>query len=73
MLIRRIKSIKDFGVYQDFKWRGDTPDFENKNIIYGWNYSGKTTLSRFFDLLPDIEEEQAKRVGYKVTVCDDKG
>lgn len=33
MLIRRIKSIKDFGVYQDFKWRGDTPDFENKNIL----------------------------------------
>lgn len=73
MLIRRIKSIRDFGIYQDFKWSGNTPDFENKNIIYGWNYSGKTTLSRFFNLLPIIEEEQAKSIGYKVTICNDEG
>ncbi|WP_372640621.1 AAA family ATPase [Ancylomarina sp.] len=23
-------------------------DFANLNIIYGWNYSGKTTISRIF-------------------------
>ncbi|MBU9415471.1 AAA family ATPase [Burkholderia multivorans] len=26
-------------------------DFADKNIIYGWNYSGKTTLSRLFHAL----------------------
>lgn len=45
-MIKRISSIKQFGVYNDFKWDANVPDFNDKNIIYGWNYTGKTTLSR---------------------------
>ena len=40
--------IKKFGLYKDFKWPG-LPDLGRVNIIYGRNYSGKTTLSRIFD------------------------
>lgn len=42
--------IKKFGLFKDFEWRTAQVDNFNKlNIIYGRNYSGKTTLSRIFD------------------------
>ena len=47
-MIKRINYIKNFGVFQNFKRNGDIQDFENVNIFYGWNYSGKTTISRIF-------------------------
>ena len=40
--------IKKFGLYRDFTW-GNLPGLGRVNIIYGRNYSGKTTLSRVFD------------------------
>ena len=40
--------IKNFGLFKDFKWNSDAPNFNQYNLIYGWNYSGKTTLSRIF-------------------------
>jgi wobble nucleotide-excising tRNase len=56
--INKIKSIKKFGVFNDFDWDGIVRDdhnnkvvFGNINIIYGRNYSGKTTLSRIFRIL----------------------
>ena len=47
-MIKRINYIKNFGVFQDYRRIGDIQDFTNLNIIYGWNYSGKTTISRIF-------------------------
>ena len=42
--------IKKFGLYKDFTWHPlKMKDFGQVNIIYGRNYSGKTTLSRVFD------------------------
>ncbi len=37
-------------VFQDFQWKSSVQDAEFKkiNILYGRNYSGKTTLSRIF-------------------------
>lgn len=54
-MIKRIHTIKGLGVYKDFNWnREPSPrDLNDKNIIYGWNYSGKTTLSRIFSSLRD--------------------
>jgi|SRR5271167_424304 len=48
MTIKQIKKIRDFGIYQKFDWETATPDFNNFNLTYGWNYCGKTTLSRVF-------------------------
>lgn len=45
-MIKKIKYIKDFGVFKDFTWSSIMSDFKNFNLIYAWNYSGKTTLSR---------------------------
>tara|TARA_B110000967_G_scaffold202345_2_gene241019 strand:- start:294 stop:1328 length:1035 start_codon:yes stop_codon:yes gene_type:complete len=47
-MIKRINHIKNFGVFQNYRRTGDIQDFTNLNIIYGWNYSGKTTISRIF-------------------------
>ena len=50
-MIKRV-DIKKFGCFSDFDWtnalrEGQTiHDFKRLNIIYGRNYSGKTTLSR---------------------------
>lgn len=49
-MITQIKEIQQFGIYQNFQWNSnpDLKPFNKKNIIYGWNYAGKTTLSRIF-------------------------
>ncbi|GGD17691.1 AAA family ATPase [Flavobacterium orientale] len=54
-MIEKIEEIKDFGIYKDFNWvtSPNIKDFNLKNIFYGWNYSGKTTLSRIFSSLRD--------------------
>lgn len=49
-MITKINKIKDFGVLKNIN--GSTlPEFKTFNLIYGWNYSGKTTLSRVFRCL----------------------
>lgn len=57
-MIKRIQVIKNLGVFQDYKFNGSIQDFNDKNIIYGWNYSGKTTLSRLFSFLEKREIPQ---------------
>ncbi len=47
-MIRTIQNITDFGVFGDFQWSAGLPEFKRYNLLYGWNYSGKTTLSRAF-------------------------
>jgi len=52
-MIQKI-DIAKFGIYKDYKWDSNIgKDFYFKyvNIIYGRNYSGKTTLSRIFRTL----------------------
>jgi wobble nucleotide-excising tRNase len=49
-MILRINKLKNFGIFKDFSWNG-LDDFKKKNLIYGWNYSGKTTLSKLFQNL----------------------
>ncbi|SHF22084.1 Wobble nucleotide-excising tRNase [Thermoanaerobacter uzonensis DSM 18761] len=47
-MIKRIKLIKNFGLFKDFRWSENISEFKKYNLIYGWNYSGKTTLARVF-------------------------
>jgi wobble nucleotide-excising tRNase len=51
-LFKRINHIRDFGVYNNFTGQG-LPEFAPVNLIFGWNYSGKTTLSRVFRCLEE--------------------
>jgi len=56
--IKKIESIKKMAVFQNFRWAPSVRDggkniaeFKKINILYGRNYSGKTTLSRIFRAL----------------------
>jgi wobble nucleotide-excising tRNase len=63
-MLKRIESIKDFGVFSDWKADADLPDFAQYNLIYGANGSGKSTLGRLLDRLGgrefDPEHAQAQ-------------
>ena len=45
MRITGIARLRD-GIFRDFKWSNDLPEFGQFNLIYGWNGTGKTILSR---------------------------
>lgn len=52
-MITKFKAIKNLAVFQGFDWDktvkekdGSVKEFKTINILYGRNYSGKTTLSR---------------------------
>jgi len=56
-VIKRI-DIANFGSFKGFEWKtnvrnedNEIEDFKKLNILYGRNYSGKTTLSRVFRTL----------------------
>jgi len=48
MPLHKISKIRNFGIFKKFDWDASLPEFTSHNLIYGWNYSGKTTLSRIF-------------------------
>ena len=52
-MIKKVSRIQNLGLYSDFSWNqwvrdlsGNIVEFQKLNILYGRNYSGKTTLSR---------------------------
>lgn len=47
-MLRSIERIRKLGVYQACAKPAGAKEFASKNLIYGWNYSGKTTLCRIF-------------------------
>lgn len=47
-MITKILKLKHFGIFHDFSWETNLPEFKKFNLIYGWNRSGKTTVSRVF-------------------------
>ena len=51
ILVDRITKLKHPGILRDFTWPENLPDFGRYNLIYGWNGSGKTTISRLFHAL----------------------
>ncbi|VEB40775.1 Uncharacterized protein conserved in bacteria [Chromobacterium violaceum] len=50
-MLKSIPRIKGLGVFADYAQPAGTAEFGVKNLIYGWNYSGKTTLSRLVGIL----------------------
>ncbi|MCL5667362.1 MAG: AAA family ATPase [Patescibacteria group bacterium] len=71
-MIVKINKIKNLqSVLCDYSWNSQLPDFKRYNLIYGWNGTGKTTLSKVFDALetgihksfPDLEYEMQDEKG----------
>jgi len=71
-MIKQINTLKNFGVYKNFNGN-NLPVFNEKNIIYGWNYSGKTTLSRIFSSLQERHlNECFTDSEFKITLQDNQ-
>jgi len=49
--IDKISNIRGLAVFRDFAWPDDLPTFGRFNLIYGWNGTGKTIISRIFRAL----------------------
>lgn len=50
-MLKSFQRIKGLGVFADYAPPAGTAEFTTKNLIYGWNYSGKTALSRLVGML----------------------
>ncbi|WP_165482564.1 AAA family ATPase [Legionella bozemanae] len=48
MVIDRINKIKSHRIFREFLWPQNLPNFKEKNLFYGWNGTGKSTLSNLF-------------------------
>ncbi len=63
MKLERISSIRGHGVFRDFTWPQGLGSFKRWNVVYGWNGTGKTTLSNLLRLLQDrvnLKEGEAR-------------
>jgi len=61
-MITKVTKLRLPGVFRAFDWPGSLDEFSKYNLIYGWNGTGKTTLSNVFRAielrqnLPDDKE-----------------
>lgn len=68
MALRRVSRLRGCGVFRNFSWPAELPDFGRYNLIYGWNGTGKTTLSR---LLRALELRKLPPLGQATVRIDD--
>lgn len=54
-MINNIKLISNLGIYKDYKSDSELQNFNKYNLFYGWNGSGKTTISRLFRIVEKKE------------------
>jgi len=67
-MIKRIIKIKNCPSFIDFRPTSDLPRFKRYNLIYGWNWSGKTSFSRVlrsFELGTDYYGRKEKQSEFK--------
>lgn len=71
-MIKKIGTIRDFGIYRNNDASREIEDFARYNLIYGWNGTGKSTLSKLFKILEDnkIPEEF---INSQFEIIDDSG
>ena len=69
-MIKQINKINDFGIFQGFHWPGGDalPAFKKKNVIYGWNGTGKSTLATLFGLFEkkDVENKYTETPSFEI-------
>lgn len=57
--IIKVQRFTHGGCLGDFMWPSELHDFAGLNLIYGWNGTGKTSISRFFRSLQLAERPAA--------------
>ncbi len=71
MKTKHIKEIKNTDAFDVFNWLGD--DLKKYNLIYGWNGSGKTTISRVFSFLEKRQVHQKDLASIEFSIQTDIG
>ena len=71
-MIRQLQRIRAFGSFHDFSWPNGLYDFKKCNLIFGWNYSGKTTLSRTLRCF-ELMKAHADFATAEVQICVEGG
>ncbi|MDE0671522.1 MAG: AAA family ATPase [Caldilineaceae bacterium] len=69
MTIQRLIRIQGCGVFSDYRWPNTLSGFQKYNLIYGWNGSGKTTISRIFR---DLQLQKQPQSGNVIIDVDGK-
>jgi wobble nucleotide-excising tRNase len=64
-MFKAIKKIKNVGIYKDFKWDGAISPLRKHSLFFGFNGTGKTTISRIFSAL-STGDEKAFDKGYEI-------
>jgi wobble nucleotide-excising tRNase len=65
-MIKKIVKIKNLGIFSDYRWDSNIPEFKRFNLVYGWNGSGKTALSQLFASFVTGESEPYPELEYKI-------
>jgi wobble nucleotide-excising tRNase len=71
-MIRKLDRVKDFGCFHDFSWPHDLVQFKKFNLIFGWNYSGKTTFARALRCF-ELKKHHDDFGDAEVQFCDTSG
>lgn len=78
-MIKRISKINNLAVFNNFDWNtsvvnkdGQAINFAKINILYGRNYSGKTTLSRIIRSL-ETKKRLDKYDDHHYEICNEDG
>jgi len=73
MAISRIARLRHPGVLRDFTWPANLPTFRRYNLIYGWNGTGKTIISRLFRALEHRTPPASGEVTFTINGSDISG
>ncbi len=73
MVITRIAKMKNLRIFREFTWPSGLADFGRYNLIYGWNGTGKTTLSNLFRAIETRSNIENADVTVKIDKQDKLG
>lgn len=69
-IIKKITKLKNMGVYSNYGWSSDLRVFRDYNVIYGWNGTGKTTLSKLLGSLNTGSHSEFASLEYQIEDSD---
>lgn len=67
-MIKKVETIKNYGIFRDFHWISSIPEFKTINLFYGLNGAGKSTFSTIFD---DIKNKEQRYFHGEFKLSDD--
>lgn len=70
-MISRIKQIQNIDAFDSLDWAAE--DFKRYNLVYGWNGSGKTTISRLYSFLEKKEIDLPEYQSIEFSIQTDTG